>query len=75
MPSYLSQPGGPPGSRFNYGRPGDEVPARLPGNTQVANFLCNVPRAATPWHPARPSLYGHGLFGDTGEVNVREAPE
>ena len=75
VPSYLSQPGGPPGSRFNYRRPSDDVPARLPGNTQVANFACSVPRAATPWHPAQPSLYGHGLFNDATEVNARNVKD
>lgn len=46
----------------------------------TANFRCMVPYAATtngaaPVHPARPSLYGHGLLGDEGEVsagNVRD---
>lgn len=45
-----------------------------------ALFRCIIPRAATtnlgaPVHPARPSLYGHGLLGDEGEVgagNVRD---
>jgi hypothetical protein len=35
-----------------------------------ANFICIIPRAATsgPGESARPSLYGHGLFGSAGEV-------
>jgi hypothetical protein len=41
----------------------------------TANFRCMVPYAATtagalPVHPARPSLYGHGLLGDEGEVGA-----
>ena len=75
VPSYLNQPGGPPGSRFNYRGPSDEVPSRLPGNTQVASFVCSVPRAATPGHPAQPSLYGHGLFNDATEVNARNVKD
>jgi len=40
-----------------------------------AKFRCMVPYAATtggaaPVHPARPSLYGHGLLGDEGEVSA-----
>jgi hypothetical protein len=70
VPSYLSKPGGPPGSRFNYRGPRRDLPAQLPGNVQVANFACIVPRAATPEHPARPSLYGHGLFNDATEVRA-----
>lgn len=50
------------------------------GGFFTANFRCMVPYAATtngaaPLHPARPSLYGHGLLGDEGEVsagNVRD---
>jgi hypothetical protein len=46
----------------------------------TARFRCMVPYAATtngaaPVHPARPSLYGHGLLGDEDEVgagNVRD---
>lgn len=48
--------------------------------TFTAQFRCMVPYAATtagglPVHPARPSLYGHGLLGDEGEAgagNVRD---
>jgi hypothetical protein len=75
VPSYLSQPGGPPGSRFNYRGPFDDVPTRSPGNTQLANFVCSVPRAATPARPAQPSLYGHGLFNDATEVNARNVKD
>ncbi|MFE0103985.1 hypothetical protein [Streptomyces sp. NPDC059009] len=71
VPSYLDAPGGPPGSRFHRGPGG--VPRRLPGNTQQAAFRCEIPRSALT-KPARPALYGHGLFGGRDEVgagNVR----
>jgi hypothetical protein len=68
VPCFLDQPGCPPGSRFNLGP--DGLPQRIPGNTYEARFICNIPRSATPANPARPSLYGHGLFGDAGEVGA-----
>ena len=45
------------------------------GTFFTAQFRCMVPYAATtagaaPLHPARPSLYGHGLLGDEGEVGA-----
>ncbi|MEU6035265.1 hypothetical protein ABZ801_07625 [Actinomadura sp. NPDC047616] len=64
-PSYLNLPGGPPGSSFHYGR--DGLPARLPANTQVVPFQCEIPRSAFTT-PARASLYGHGLLGSESEV-------
>ncbi|TNY35448.1 hypothetical protein [Thermomonospora catenispora] len=75
VPSYLNLPGGIPGARFHYGR--DGLPARLPGNTQIATFQCTIPRAAFA-SPARPALYGHGLLGSESEVgagNVRAMAE
>jgi hypothetical protein len=68
VPSYLDQPGGPPGSGFNYAGSTDGLPTRLPGNTQVAKFMCEIPRAAFA-QPARPAIYGHGLFSDRSEVD------
>jgi hypothetical protein len=70
VPSFLDEPGGPAGSRFNYRGSEDGLPTRLPGNTQVAPFECQIPRSATVAHPARPSLYGHGLFNDATEVEA-----
>jgi hypothetical protein len=69
VPCYLDQPGCPSGSRFLYpttttGRP---VLQPIPGNTYTARFRCLVPKAAANGG-ARPSLYGHGLFGSRGEV-------
>ncbi|MEU6845104.1 hypothetical protein ABZ930_24845 [Streptomyces sp. NPDC046716] len=68
VPSYLSQPGGPPGSRFNRGR--DGTPRRLPGNVQPASFRCEIPRTAFTGQPSRPALYGHGLLGSANEVGA-----
>ena len=71
VPCYLDQVGCPPGSRFAFSG-GSNRPQRLPGNTTLANFVCNVPRSAVSGgaDPARPSLYGHGLLGSAGEVNA-----
>jgi hypothetical protein len=68
VPCFLDKPGCPAGSRFNLGP--DGLPQRIPGNTYEARFICNIPRSATSADPARPSLYGHGLFGDAGEVGA-----
>ncbi len=84
VPCYLNQVGCPSGSRFKLGA--DGLPHQMPGNFYTANFTCNIPQSAvheqTPgagdWevvHPDRTSMYGHGLFGDAGEVhttNVRQ---
>ena len=67
VPCYLNQPGCPPGSRFTLGPRG--LPVRTPGNVHRANFICNLPRIATPDNRSLVSLYGHGLFGGAGEVN------
>lgn len=75
VPLYLTSPA--IGSLLNVG------PDGLPFTTgafYTAAFRCTIPNAATtggaaPVHPARPSLYGHGLLGDEGEVgagNVRD---
>ncbi|MEU5101014.1 MULTISPECIES: hypothetical protein [unclassified Streptomyces] len=75
VPSYLDTPGGPSGSRFHRGS--DGAPRQLPGNTQKAGFRCEIPRSALT-KPARPALYGHGLFGGRDEVgggNVRAMAE
>jgi hypothetical protein len=65
VPCYLA-PSCAPGGRFQLNAQG--LPTRH--GTWQANFDCIIPRAAvegTP-SPARPSLYGHGLFGSAGEV-------
>jgi hypothetical protein len=70
VPCYLNQPGCPPGSRFAFRGSGLKLPG-AGSNTIKANFVCNVPRSATAAAPARPSLYGHGLFGSATEINSR----
>ncbi|MEE1928618.1 hypothetical protein V1J52_10500 [Streptomyces sp. TRM 70351] len=65
VPSYLDQPGGPPGSGLRYGA--DGLPERAPGNHQAAVFQCAIPRPALS-RPGTPGLYGHGLLGRESEV-------
>ncbi|MFC7549321.1 hypothetical protein [Plantactinospora sp. GCM10030261] len=67
VPSYLNNTLGPPGSWLNYGS--DGLPEQLNVNTQLARFVCNIPRSASAANPARPALYGHGLLGDPAEIN------
>ena len=62
VPNYLTGTGAP-GSTFN------EDASGLPqvNGTFTAPFLCVIPTSALTT-PARPSLYGHGLFGSNSEV-------
>jgi hypothetical protein len=72
VPCYLNAAGCPPGSRFAY-VPGSSLPQPIPGNTQVANFTCIIPRSAVDGATTtavRPSLYGHGLLGSASEVTA-----
>ena len=78
VPCFLNAAGCPTGSTYKLD--GDQLPVRIPGNEQTARFTCNIPRSAvtevTPGnfevdHQVRPSLYGHGLFGDYSEVNSK----
>lgn len=83
VPSFLDQPGGPPGSRFNYKGSTNGEPTQLPGNIQVANFLCDIPRSVVAdatsttdtVYPGHASLYGHGLFGSANELNSMDVQE
>ena len=68
VPCFLDAPKCVSGSRFRLSPAG--LPVRTRGNFYEARFICNIPRSATPVRPARPSLYGHGLFGDAGEVGA-----
>ncbi len=78
VPCYLNQAGCPSGSTFNLDA--DQKPIRIDGNTMQARFVCNIPRSVvngdgTFKQTARPSLYGHGLFGSIDEVtstNIRQ---
>jgi hypothetical protein len=65
VPCYLFPSCGP-GGRMQLNA--NEEPTQ--NGTWTANFDCIVPEAATsgPAKSARPSLYGHGLFGDASEV-------
>ena len=72
VPCFLNAVGCPPGARFSY-LPGQTLPERIPGNEQVANFTCLIPRAAVDGATirlARPSLYGHGLLGSASEITA-----
>ncbi len=82
LSSGCSKPSGDyqPGGQFNLGS--DGLPQ--PNGTMTARFTCNIPRSAVTEtgggvfdvdQPVRPSMYGHGLFGDYTEVhttNVRQ---
>ncbi len=65
VPCYLS-PSCAPGGTFDLDANG--LPTR--NGTWNANFDCVIPRSAVEGSPlpARPSLYGHGLFGSASEV-------
>src|SRR5262249_35989577 len=74
VPCYMNTPGcSPDGSTFNY-TPGDSnpdlMPAQTAGNTAAVSFECIIPHSAldSGGHPARVSLYGHGLLGSASEV-------
>ena len=64
VPNYLTGTGAP-GSTFN------EDASGLPqaNGTFTAPFRCAIPTSALT-DPARPSLYGHGLFGSVSEVTA-----
>jgi hypothetical protein len=71
VPCYLNQDGCPPGSQFAYDGPNDLTPNFNSSYTMDAPFTCVIPRsveAGGTVHPARPSLYGHGLLGSREEV-------
>jgi len=65
VPCYLFPDCGP-GGRMQL----DSGGAPIQNGTWTANFDCIVPEAAVsgPAGSARPSLYGHGLFGRAAEV-------
>jgi hypothetical protein len=67
VPCYL-QPNCAPGGSFQLGPNG--LPSRNAGNDWTANFDCIIPRNAVDAvaTPARPAIYGHGLFGSASEV-------
>ncbi len=65
VPCYMT-PSCATGGRLNLN--GEGVPVQ--NGTWSANFDCIIPLSATtgPAESARPSLYGHGLFGSASEV-------
>jgi hypothetical protein len=65
VPCYLF-PSCAPGGTFQL----DPAGTPLQNGTWAANFDCIVPESVVtgPAGQARPSLYGHGLFGSAGEV-------
>jgi hypothetical protein len=67
VPGYLDRPGGPPGSRLNYGP--DGLPEPPAGSVQQAVFQCNIPHRAFSEGAARPLLFGHGLLGNETAVD------
>lgn len=57
-------------------RYGDGLPDRLPlGGTMTTRYLCQVPAQATPDHPARAGVYGHGLLDSRAAVNYDGVPD
>ena len=67
VPCYLV-PNCGPGSRFALGPEG--LPSR--NGDWTAGFQCIIPRVAVDGNPgpARPAVYGHGLFGSAAEVGA-----
>jgi hypothetical protein len=66
VPCWLNNPGCVPGGRFKLDKRG--LPVRTPGNVQQAPFVCVVPNSSATT-PARPLLFGHGLFQDASAVD------
>ena len=68
--AVLPEPGRLPAGIALPARSGRPARSASPATPTRPRFICNIPRSATPDNPARPSLYGHGLFGDAGEVGA-----
>jgi hypothetical protein len=71
VPCYLVTCGATATTGFHYSssNPGpNALPTQSPGNVATTNFECVIPSSASPSHPARISLYGHGLLGSASEV-------
>jgi hypothetical protein len=66
VPKYLDRADGGPGSRMTFGP--DGRPRQ--NGTYQATFQCNIPRSTATQGPARPLLFGHGLFGDHTVVDA-----
>lgn len=73
VPSYLNEPGGPPGSDLHFSSTALYAdPTRIPGNVQHAAFECVIPRAALTSPAKDVLLFGHGLLED--QTIVSSAP-
>jgi len=71
IPCYLRVCGPSAQPGFHYSSRGlYATPTQIPGNVATSQFECVVPSSATPSHPARISLYGHGLLGSRNEVTA-----
>ncbi len=72
VPCYLIRCGATATTAFHYssGAP-DALPTQTPGDVATAAFECIVPSSASPSHPARISIYGHGLFEDHTLVTAK----
>src|SRR3954466_15267794 len=70
VPCYLDTPGCAPAHSQFLPDPATDLPTQIPGNTMKVDFECRIPQRALDEGAgkARPSLYGHGLFGGYGEV-------
>ena len=70
VPCYLVVCGAAATTGFHYSsnKP-DAAPTQIPGNLATAQFECIIPSSART-HPARISLYGHGLLGSHQEVEA-----
>ncbi len=72
VPCYLIRCGATATTGFHYSSSNpDALPTQIPGNIATAAFECIVPTTATPSHPARISIYGHGLFEDHTLVTAK----
>ena len=71
VPCYLTVCGPTATTGFHYSsnKP-DATPTQIKGNVATAQFECIIPTSASSAHPARISLYGHGLLGSHDEVEA-----
>jgi hypothetical protein len=71
VPCYLvvCGPAATPGFHYSSHKL-DATPTQSPGSEATAQFECIVPNTASATHPARVSLYGHGLLGSHTEVTA-----
>jgi hypothetical protein len=69
VPCYLSTPACAPAHSHFILDPTTNLPVQIPGNVMKVDFRCRIPQVALD-NPgtARPSLYGHGLFGSYDEI-------